>query len=92
MSTIKLIEKWEHDQDVSNQVKDYLWSYISINDRGIRAEMNRMKANQFKKFTVVKIIPDKKYDNIGIMCDGGKKMSWVTDKDIITEKSLKVKI
>lgn len=71
---------------------DYLGSIIEVGDLGIRVDVNRINYAPFRQFKVIKIDESKSYDQIGILIEDGKRMSWVGPNQIITEKSLAVKL
>lgn len=73
-------------------IVDYLGSEINIGDRGIRVHSYAHSKN-FKKITIVKIEPSRKYgDIIGIITDGNSQIGFTYPSRIIVQNSLSIKL
>ena len=68
-------------------MKDYLGTPINVGDLGIRVQIQKTY-RPLIQFKVVKIDESKPYDQIGILIESGKKMSWVDADKCIIEGSL----
>lgn len=74
------------------EITDYLGSEIKIGDRGIRVHSHG-HSKDFKKVTITKIDPSRKYgDIIGIITDGNSQIGYTYPNRIIVQESIKVKI
>lgn len=68
-------------------MKDYLGTPINVGDLGIRVQIQKTY-RPLIQFKVVKIDESKPYDQIGILIESGKKMSWVDADKCIIQGSL----
>jgi hypothetical protein len=72
--------------------KDFLGSEIEIGEKGVRVNAFGHQKN-FKKITVTKIDPSRKYgDVIGIITDGNSKIGYTYPNRVIVQKSLKIEL